>query len=158
MDIKALAAAYQGHLFMQGVAEVDRVLGSREGASSSGAESSLAPRFVPYLLTCFHGRFPVEKVGVGKARELRTLAAALDHVGRGEIAQLSDLLVQRFKAVAAAVEDGNWNLAQRYELTPDVSGGLIRVHERKIAAKDEALAARLSSASTKRGSKPPRAE
>ena len=116
------------------------------------------PRFVPYLLTCFHSRFPVEKTGLGKARELRTLATALDHVGRGEIAQLSDLLVQRFKAVTAAVEDGNWNLAQRYELIPDVCGGLIGVHERKLAAKDEALATRLGTAASKRGGKPSRPE
>ena len=158
MDIKALAAAYPGQLFMQGVAEVDRVLGSREGAIGSSSGALMAPRFVPYLLTCFHGRFPVDRTGVGKARELRTLATALDPLGRGEIAQASDLLVQRFKAVTAAIEDGNWTLAQRYELISDTGGGLIGVHERKLADKDEALAARPGSTAGKRGVMPARPE
>ena len=158
MDIKALAAAYPGQLYMQGVAEVDRVLGSREGALSVNGEVSVMPRFVQYLLTCFHGKYSVEKTGLGKARELRTLAAAFDHLGRGEIEQASDLLMQRFKAVTSAVEDGNWALAQRYELIPDVSGSLVGVHERKLAAKDEALASRLASATSRKKAKGSRAE
>ena len=118
----------------------------------------MAPRFLPYLLTSFHGRFPLDKVGVGKAREMRTLATALDHLGRGEVAQASDLLMQRFKAVTAAVEDGNWTLAQRYELIPDVAAGLVGVHERRLAAKDEALSARLAAAASKKSTKGGRAE
>ena len=158
MDIKTLAAACPGRLYMQGVAEVDRVLGTREGASEPGGATGMAPRFLPYLLTTFHGRFPLEKVGVGKAREMRTLATALDHLGRGEVAQASDLLMQRFKAVTAAVEDGNWTLAQRYELVPDTTAGLVGVHERRLAAKDEALSSRLAAASSKRGPKAGRTE
>ena len=143
---------------MQGVTEVDRVLGAREGAIGAGGSTGMTPRFVPYLQTSFHGRFPVEKTGVGKARELRTLATALDHLGRGEVAQASDLLMQRFKAVTAAVEDGNWALAQRYELIPDIGAGLVGVYERKLAARDEALSARLSAAVSKKGVKTGRSE
>ena len=131
---------------MQGVSEIERVLGSREGAHGSTDSANVDARFLSYLLTFFHGRFSIDKVGVGKARELRTLATALDHLGRGEIAQVSDLLVQRFKAVTGAIEDGHWGLAQRYELIPDVTCSLIGVHERKLAAKDEALAAKVGAA------------
>ena len=158
LDIKALAAAHPGSLYMQGVAEVGRILGAREGASGNSYENGVTPRFVQYLLTSFHGKFSAEKTGIGKARELRTLAAALDHFGRGEVAQASDLLMQRFKAVTAAVEDGNWALAQRYELIPESSLGLIGTHEKKLAARDEALALRLAAATTKRSAKHGRAE
>ena len=143
---------------MQGVAEIDRILGSREGAMSANEHALVSPRFLPYLLTFFHGRSPIDKVWVGKARELRTIATALDHLGRGEVAQVLDLLVQRFKAVTGAIEDGHWGLAQRYELMPDVAAGLVGVHERKLAAKDEALAAKVSAASGRRGAKPHRPE
>ena len=131
---------------MQGVAEVDRVLGARGGAYSQSSAGHVDPRFVQYLLTAFHGRFPIDKIGVGRSRELRTVATALDQLGRGEVAQASDLLVQRFKALTASIEDGTWDLAQRYELIPDSMSGLVGVHERKLAAKDVALAARLASA------------
>ena len=57
--------------------------------------------------------------------------------------------------MTGAIEDGHGGLAQRYELIPDVSGGLIGVHEWKLAAKDEALAAKLAASTSRRGGKPP---
>ena len=159
MDIKSLAEMYPGRLYMQGVAEVDRVLGTREGATRASVDGKIEPRFVSYLLSSFQGRYSVEKMGVGKARELRTLATALDQLGRGEVAQASDVIMQRFKAVTAAIEDGNWTLAQRYELIPEVGSGLIGVHERRLAARDEAQASRLlTAAASKRSGKAARPE
>ena len=108
----------------------------------------MEPKFVPYLLTVLHSQHPVEKVGVARSRELRTLAQCLDHLAMGQItlSERADTLMQRFKACEAAAADGTWNLARRYELIPDIGSGLVGVGERKQAARDEVLAQRLSEA------------
>ena len=145
-DVRAWAAQHPGQLFMAGVTEVQRLLGAREGAIGDARGTTLEPKFVPYLLTVLHSQHPVEKVGVARSRELRTLAQCLDHLAMGQVAECADTLMQRFKACEAAAGDGTWNLAKRYELIPDVGSGLVGVSEKKQAAKDEVLAQRLSDA------------
>ena len=111
-----------------------------------GEAPPLEAKMVAYHISIFHGQYPMDKVGIARSREMRTLAEALDHVARGEIAQLSDLLMQRYKANEASVQDGNWALAQRYELIPDLTGGLASMEERRLAARAQVLASRLDAA------------
>eukprot|EP00973_Karenia_brevis_P030564 4215763-Karenia_brevis.AAC.1 len=70
-------------------------------------------------------------------RELVTLAEAIDQLVSGKVAQTADLLVQRFKAVEAAHQDGNWNRAKHLELIPDAAVSAMTTKEREEIAKRE---------------------
>ena len=52
-------------------------------------------------------------------REVATVAAALDHINRSELAQAVDLLSQRVVAIQAAKrKGGSWDKAESLELLP----------------------------------------
>ena len=57
-------------------------------------------------------------VGMRNTREIQTVSWALDLLVMGELAQLGDVLMQRYKALEASVSDGGWHLARHYELIP----------------------------------------
>ena len=63
--------------------------------------------FQRYLTTVLLPRRPESIMGMRNARELRTLAVSLDALMLGDLGMVGDCLVQRWKAVEAAVGDGH---------------------------------------------------
>ena len=67
-------------------------------------------------------------------RELETLAASLQHFARGEVSQLGDLLVQRFKSLELGLT-GNEAAASVVQLVSAQQGGLTNHLELSLAQK-----------------------
>ena len=91
------------------------------------------------------------KIGVRAHRELVTLATALDELLASRTLHTLDILMQRFKALEAAIQDGHWNLARHYELIPVTGAMLSREEERELATKAEVRQLKLKEAITKSG-------
>jgi len=119
---------------------MQRYLGSREGAASS----EQSPRVLNYLETVFNQRYSRDAVGLRTAREMRTLAEALDAMITGDSARAGDLLIQRFKALETSVMDGNWTMARHHELIPEEGVGLASDAERGLAVRLELQRKRLT--------------
>ena len=75
--------------------------------------------------------------GERSRREMGTLAAAIDHLVRGQVAEAGDILVQRFKAVETAMSSGSWGVAQHLEIAPRTSVTAVNDKELEAAAKLE---------------------
>ena len=52
------------------------------------------------------------------AREIVTLASAMDTLLEGDTAKTGDILIGRFKALGEATKDGSWRIAQEFEVVP----------------------------------------
>ena len=85
-------------------------------------------------------------MGVRSARELQTLARALDHLGSGRLPEVADMLTQRFKAIEQSLHDGNWNIAAQLEVIPDVGESLASPRGQYAAARADLLRAKLEEA------------
>ena len=48
-----------------------------------------------------------------------------------------DMLIQRFKAVEASLEENGWHMAKHLELIPPSSAALTTLNEKDMAAKAE---------------------
>ena len=53
--------------------------------------------------------------GIRAAREMRTLAEAIDSLLEGGRMRTADFLIQQFKAVQTSVSDESWSLARHLE-------------------------------------------
>ena len=104
-----------------------------------------------YLQSVLLAKYPLEKLGARSARELRTIAVALDHIDNGRLPQVADLLMQRFKALEQAAHDGHWGVAQQLELAPELRGTLATEHEQRAAARAEHLRYKLEEARRRAG-------
>ena len=135
-----------GRLYQNSLEELSRFLSTRVGATGSPEETH---SFLTYLTAVFFGHHPPEKIGAKTAAEMRTLAMALDCLGRGDLPSLGDLLAQRFKALETSVVDGSWSVARRLELVPQ-DAMLASTQERKAAAKEELLYAKLAETGRKK--------
>ena len=95
-----------------------------------------------YLLTVMIPTYR-DKMGIRLLREIRTVSAALDQIacGQGEIA--ADILGQRLKALELQMNDGRWQRAQFLELIAREGAGLAEQEEQRMAAKEQALEARM---------------
>ena len=100
-------------------------------------------KMITYLNTIFLGANPLSKVGSRNASELRCLAEALDALKDGELGQVADLLMSRFRAVEVASVDGNWDNAKHLDLSAQSSLGLTSVRDRMKAAQKELLQVKL---------------
>ena len=130
-----------GALFAQGVAEVSKYLGEREGAVPDNLTHSA--RMVAYLNTVFHGRHSQQEVGPRTSHEMKVLAQVMDALVRGEVPRLADLLMQRFKALELSVDEKSWAIASHLEVSSD-SKGLATLEERQAAGKHAMLHKRLA--------------
>ena len=146
MSIQYTALHQPGALYQAGMDEMAKYLGARGGAI---AGSNTPDKVVTFLTSIFHGSHPIKECGVRNARELRTLAMALDSLGAGSLPQLADLLMQRFKAVQSSITDNSWNLAKRLELIPEDGLSLTTFEERRAAARDEVMTRKLEEAMSK---------
>lgn len=153
-SIRKLAEAEPGRLLKSGMEEILRVMGNREGAMHRGSgrgEAWARARVVGYLQAVLLGRHPPEKVGVRSMQELRTLAECLDRLNEGRLAEVGDILMQRFKALEQAIADGHWGVAQELEIIGEASGGLASTSEQRAAARAEYLRNKLFEARRKGG-------
>ena len=69
------------------------------------------------------------------ARELKTLATAVDLLARGQLSSVGDLLMQRFKSIETSVRDQHWDVARQQELIPEEDYGASSLREHELAAK-----------------------
>ena len=148
--IQALAAEQPGALMESGLTEISKLLGEREGGatSTSASEGAIPARVLAYLTSVFHGRHPPSEVGLRTSKEMRTLARALDALAAGQLPQVGDLLMQRFKALETSVADKSWAVASGIEVV-DETEGLATREERAEAAKTIMLKQKLEEAKQK---------
>ena len=139
-DLNIQARRFPGRFLADALSTMQRFLGSRVGAGTTSEE---LPRVLTYLETVFNQRYTKECVGIRTAREMRTLAEAIDSLLEGDSMRTADLLIQRFKAVETSVTDGSWSLARHLELIPEEGVGLTSPAERDLIAKLELQRARL---------------
>ena len=116
-------------------------------ATRADPYNALEGSFQKYLVTILMAKHTEAQIGQRNARELRTLALALDHLMTGNVASTADVLVQRWKAVESAIQEGNWHLARQLELLPFQDVGLSNDAERTVAARSELERVRLEEAS-----------
>ncbi len=131
---------HPGALFAAGLQEISRFLGEREGAEA-GSEGTSA-RVLAYLNSIFHGKHSVAEVGPRTAKEMRTLALAMDSLQKGELPVVADILMQRFKALELAHGERSWVVASNLELAGD-QDGLASHEERHQAARHAMLQKKL---------------
>ena len=68
-------------------------------------------------------------------REIQTVSWVLDLLVMVELAQLGNVLMQRYKALEASVSDGGWHLARHYELIPPTIASTLTPSEQDAAAR-----------------------
>jgi len=81
----------------------------------------LGPCVTQYLNTVFFVAHPPRTLELDEVRTLRTLGEAIDGLLRGQVVEVSDLLMQEFKARTMALRDGHWRSARWLTLVPHES-------------------------------------
>ena len=140
-------APVPGSRFLSGLRTIAAQLGSRGGSQSD----IVVPRVTTWLNSIFLGAVTPEKMSRRNLTELRFLAAAIDHLTVGDLAQLGDLLMQRLKAVQTAATEGDWSTASELDVTPLSSVLLTSEEEQRAAARAKLLKVRLAEAKAKLG-------
>ena len=81
----------------------------------------------PVMVSCFRLIFVSEnrRISDSDLREVHTYCRILDLGLTGKVAQLMDMTMQRLKAKAVALNDGNWKAAQHMELLLHVRGASV---------------------------------
>ena len=113
----------------------------RQGASRE-ENKKLSALFTPYLRSVLIPSL-AEKPGLRNGRELETLAATLDALVEGDLETVGDLPASRFKALEAATQEGNWNVARHYEMLGDTRISTATQQEREAALREQAAELRL---------------
>jgi len=132
-SIQEMAAKHPGRLLRAGLkamrefAEPTEVLGG-------GRQDPLPAIAMKYLLTVLNTASEGDLSRRDK-RELKTLATAIDFLARGKMAQLGDLLIQRFKSVETSSQTKSWRIAQNQELIGREGASTTSHKEREIAAR-----------------------
>ncbi|CAK0832761.1 unnamed protein product [Prorocentrum cordatum] len=140
--IQAVADGRPGTLHDEAIAQIARVMGLREGADGQRAR----PRIRGYLQAAVFGHHPIHSVGERTVRELQTLAAALDLLEDGSLASVADTLMQRFKALEMALNDGNWHIANELGVVEGIRPTLASRDEQESARGSATLRRRLEEA------------
>ena len=138
VDLDKLSKRDPGCLLRSALREMNKYLAARGEAN---LEENMQGRILSYLHQILLPQFP--KSGLRAQRELVTLATAMDLLLEGELGRCGDLLVQRFKAIEAALAaEGNWSVARHYEIIPSAAT-LSTTAEMTQAAKAELRAQKL---------------
>lgn len=70
---------------------------------------------------------------------MKTVCYALDLLALGKVAQASDILMQRLKAVHMAAQDGNWSRAEFMDLVPSDQASMTSLTDQDMASKELSL-------------------
>ncbi|CAK0845909.1 unnamed protein product, partial [Prorocentrum cordatum] len=137
--MQAVADGRPGMLHDEAIALIARVMGLREGADGQRVRH----RIRGHLHAVVFGHHPIHTVGERTVRELQTLAAAMDLLEDGSLASVADTLMQRFKALEMALNDGNWYIANELEVVEGIRPTLASRDEQESARRSAMLRRRL---------------
>ena len=128
------ARRHPGRLLRSGLEQMAKFMSARAG--SEGEPSCVWPeqKVGAYLNQVLFNQHPPSSIGMRNARELVTLAEAIDMLMEERLASLGDLLMQRLKAVEASLSDG-WAVANYQELIPPPRATLTTDQERAFASR-----------------------
>ncbi|CAK0851484.1 unnamed protein product, partial [Prorocentrum cordatum] len=144
-SVRLLAEKRPGALYDEAMKNIGRVMGLREGADGSEVRAKV----VGYLQAVVFGHHPPGQMRINTQRELQTLATALDLLECGCLADLSDVLMQRFKALELSLSDASWQVASELEIVPDAPPSLASMGEQDLARRAALLRRRLMDAKSR---------
>ena len=117
------AAETPGTLYRQASIAAAQQTGARGRGSEAAAEyASTGEQWLQYLRTVLAPQYPAG-IPSELMREMNTLATSLQHLAKGEVSKLGDVLVQRFKSLELGLS-GNQAAAAVVQLVEMHSGGL----------------------------------
>ncbi|CAK0886883.1 unnamed protein product, partial [Prorocentrum cordatum] len=146
-SVRPLAEKRPGALYDEVMKNIGRVMGLREGADGSEVRAKV----VGYLQAVVFGHHPPGQMRINTQRELQTLATALDLLESGCLAELSDVLMQRFKALELSLSDASWQVASELEIAPDARPSLASMGEQDLARRAALLRRKLMDAKSRGG-------
>ncbi|CAE8640333.1 unnamed protein product, partial [Polarella glacialis] len=115
-----------------------------DAAASGGRFSDLkAVRVQAYVRQCLFTRHMPSTIGERNAREVTTMALALDHILTGNLAGAGDVLMQRLKSLEAALGSKSWQMAKHLELAPASNEGIATMEELEAVSRAERRDAKL---------------
>ena len=110
-ELWRMARKHPGRLLKSGLTEMSRYLADRAGDDVGDTwHSRKVMAYVSQVM--LNQGAGGQGVGVRNQREAITLATCLDHLTSGNLAALGDVLIQRLKALEAAMADQNWQSAR----------------------------------------------
>jgi hypothetical protein len=128
-----MARHRSGELLTDFLAKIQEYLSSRTGHDG---EAGLAPVVTSYL-TSFLSPTLGQDLSLRNSGELRTLAAAMGMLLKGDTVAGLEVLVQRFKAIELVAGGESWDSARHLELAPTGKVSTISEEERRHIAKAE---------------------
>jgi hypothetical protein len=132
--IMTQASEHPGALYQQAALSAARATGARGGGEAAAISlATSGDQWLSYIRTVLAPRFP-HGIAEPVMQELRTLAGSLEHLAKGEMGQLGDLLAQRLKSLELGL-DGNQVAAAAIQLVGMKNQGLTGYKELEMAQK-----------------------
>ena len=131
--IQRMALTKPGKLLKSGLKQMYRLTNPSSVVSAADIPEIPATA-VNYLHTIVE-QTQRQHLSTRDARELKTLATAVDLLARGQLSSVGDLLMQRFKSIETSVRDQHWDVARQQELIPEEDYGASSLREHELAAK-----------------------
>ena len=128
------ARRHPGRLLRSGLEQMAKFMAARAGSEGAPSCAWRDQKVGAYLNQVLFNQHPPASIGMRNARELVTLAEAIDLLMEERLASLGDLLMQRLKAVEASLSDG-WAVANYQELIPPPRATLTTDQERAFASR-----------------------
>eukprot|EP00438_Fugacium_kawagutii_P028599 Skav226691 [mRNA] locus=scaffold3971:131026:134560:- [translate_table: standard] len=116
-ELWRVAQKKPGRLTQKALSEMTRYLAARSEEGEPG-DRWTGQKVQAYLNQITFGTHPPAKAGLRTARELTTLAVALDCLLSGKLSQASDVLIQRYKALETSLGEGGQEVRESFEEEP----------------------------------------
>ena len=116
---------YTGRLAARLLTKMQDLLAREEGAMNPVGQNQTPATATSYYLTVVAPSYR-DRMNIRMAREMKTIAKALDLVATGRHPEAADALAQRYKALELQMSDQTWARAQHLELIPPEGASLVK--------------------------------
>ena len=141
--IMTCASEKPGALYKQAALSAARATGAGGGGEAAAQSfATTGDQWLTYIRTVLAPQFP-QGIPPEVLQELRTLAGSLEHLAKGEMGELGDLLVQRLKSLELGL-NGNQVAAAAIQLVGLKDKGLTGYRELEMAQRYQKLQQRLA--------------
>ena len=106
---------------------------------STGDPWHLEESSLPPVATHYARHHLLPKSSGGMKREIETLVTVADYLLMGRVAEATDIVLQRVKALEMTLQGQGWATSQKLEIIPNVDAGVASRAELQLAQREAAL-------------------